>query len=83
MTGVLNYNPLLLAWEIKPLLPELTEESKTKVCYIQDLNKIQLALSGEPITTAQFDQFMNSSVQELHDYCMDQSNVLHRVKQLS
>ncbi len=83
MTGVLNYNPQLMAWEIKPQLPELTEESKTKVCYIQDLNKIQLALSGQPLTTSQFDQFMNSSITELHDYCMDQSNVLHRAKQLS
>jgi hypothetical protein len=83
MTGVLNYNPLLMAWEIRPLLPELTEENKTKVCYIEDLNKIQVALSGEPLSESQFDKFMNSSVQELHDYCMDQSNVLYRVKQLS
>lgn len=49
----------------------LTEESKTKVCIITDISKVELLLTGEPISTTQFDTLYDKDVDELNNLLSD------------
>lgn len=80
MTGKLHYNPLLMLWEIIPIFPELTDAKKEKVCLIEDLNKVQLCLVGQPLSPSQFDTFYELDNNLLHNMVQDQQSVLYRNK---
>lgn len=62
------------------LAPVLSDLDKQKVCAIEDIDKIQFALSGHHITPEQFEGFMLMEIEKLDTIIHDQSCVLNTVK---
>lgn len=58
---------------------QLSDEDKQRVCLIEDLDKIQFALSGIHLSLSQFERFMNDPIKKLEDLINDQSAVLNRM----
>ena len=65
--------------EYRVIPPPLSDQDKTRVCLIEDLNKIQVALTKKAISPEQFERFMETPVQQLEVFVTDQSMVLCRI----
>lgn len=70
----LKYNPQTLTYEV-PAKPEI---DSYKTWMIQDINKIQTALTGMPVSMRQYDKFMRLTTYALETIILDQSAVLNR-----
>ncbi len=62
------------------LAPVLSDEDKHRVCLIEDLNKIQVALGGGNISPATFERYMCLPIHKMESYILDQSSLLNRIK---
>lgn len=51
---------------LKPEQPELSEENKTKVCIITDMNKAQKLLLGRNMNTVEFDYLYDQDQETLN-----------------
>ena len=77
MITIADYNPQTMHYEVpaKPL--NLLE--KEKVCLIEDINKIQVALTKEALSPKDFDKLWDNDIDILRNYVHDQSAVLNRM----
>ncbi len=77
----LIYNACALQYEVLGVKTKpLSDLDKERVCLIEDINKIQVALGKGPLTPDQFEEFMKSRTLDLELIVHDQSALLNRAK---
>lgn len=76
--NVLIYNASYLRYEI-PVKP-MSDLDKERVCLIEDINKIQIALHKGPLTPADFDRLWADEIDVLRNAVYDQSVILNTAK---
>ena len=72
----LQYNPSALCYEVPG--GALNDLQKEKVCLIEDLNKLQVALQGISITPKQFDALWETSMFLLRDMVFELQITVNR-----
>ena len=71
---VLTYNAGALRYEV----PAPHDLRKERLCLIEDMSKIQIALGKGPVDEQQFEQLMKQPMDALRNYVFDQHAVLNR-----
>lgn len=74
----LIYNAGGLRYEIPA--PPLSDLDKERVCLIEDINKIQIALGKGPVTPADFERLWTDPMDVLRNSVYDQSVILNTAK---
>ena len=74
----LTYNPQTLQYEVGFKDFPVLDLRNYRMMIIDELNTIQLAISGEQLSAEQVDCFMRSTTQHLETLANDQSAVLNR-----
>jgi len=58
-----KFKPIIMTTETTTIV--LSEENKTKVSLIEDINKINLLLTEKPLTTEEFNDLYDYTIREL------------------
>lgn len=75
---VIRYNPQVLAYEVGFKDFPVVDLRSYRMDLIAEINTIQLALCGEPLSDKEFDRHMRSTTHHLEMIINDQSAVLNR-----
>ncbi len=75
---LISYLAEQLLYVVNP--PPLTDTQRQKICLIEDINKIEKALTGRTITPKQFDELWDLPTFSLSTIVNDQSAVLNRIR---
>lgn len=74
----MEYNPQTLSYEVKS--PDLTDENKKKVCYIEDIAKAWRLWKNKEISPRTFDVLYDHDMETLNRILFDLTNGVGRTQ---